>query len=683
MSRYLTPFKIALLKLITVYSDGMVPSSAISYLLPVYPISEEPDCDTPQENFIFSVEKLQRATVIHSSAIPGRTVWDLLLNSLWAINSLDALHAFFDDLSSLLDQSVENGLGGTDELDLHPSKRMLLSRSSPLGTFVRRAQLEFTRLQFHDGISLWKALVLFRNPTLQFWKRRNPGAGSHPFDSNLQRDSIDVGRRVGGLIYDDLNDNTFKGVPTSIDDMEKLLDYQVSRMQRASHKTWFLEAWKAGDYSSSFDNLHRYFDYAMQMGEKGLYQYALLNLAILHADFGCVSEANSALQETIATARENHDLPCLNYSLSWFQQFCRTRPQESTDVHKKGGLGSEKEALSFLKTKAKESNMWTLLSTTLLSEAKSLLSKGESVAHAFENVVKASHLNIMKGTSEMLARKGRYHQAVSLMEQVDLETLRDLKHQQFWITSLGIIKMRRYLNRDDLDAADHVLAQLQAAPAQVQELQVNVALIEIEFHLRRRDFPHAMTLLDKLLMDLKEQEADIFQRLQVMILKARIYDRAGTPQKGFSVALRAASLAHKAQLLPVLWNAVGAICRILVSVKEFHAAVRLIESVLPLVLECEDCGLAALLFSCLADGHMGAAGQAKAESLQRKEKLIKASAALDRAFDEYSKIEDVRGQCEMMAKKATIMCLNGDTMLANDCAAKYLDIRKAATVNPI
>lgn len=188
-----------------------------------------------------------------------------------------------------------------------------------------------------------------------------------------------------------------------------------------------------------------------------------------------------------------------------------------------------------------------------------------------------------------------------------------------------------------------------------------------------------MTLLEKLLQVLDQQEADIFQRLKVMILKARIYDQAGIPQKGFSVALRAASLAHKAQLLPVLWDAVGAICRILVSVNEFDAAVRLIESVLPQALECEDCGLAALLFSCLADGHVGTAGQAKAGSSQRKEKLIKASAALDRAFDEYSKIEDVRGQCEMVAKKATIMCLNGDTMLANDCAAKYLDIRKAAT----
>ena len=112
----------------------------------------------------------------------------------------------------------------------------------------------------------------------------------------------------------------------------------------------------------------------MQSGARGLYQYALLNLAILHADFGCFSEAITAMQETISTARENHDMPCLNYSLSWLNQFCRTHPREMMETQKKGVLGSEKEALSFLKAKAKESNMWTLLSTTLLSEAKMILS---------------------------------------------------------------------------------------------------------------------------------------------------------------------------------------------------------------------------------------------------------------------------------------------------------------------
>jgi anaphase-promoting complex subunit 5 len=58
--------------------------------------------------------------------------------------------------------------------------------------------------------------------------------------------------------------------------------------------------------------------------------------------------------------------------------------------------------------------------------------------------------------------------------------------------------------------------------------------------------------------------------------------------------------------------------------------------------------------------------------------LTKALACIDRSFDEYSKIEDIRGQCEMMAKKATIMHLIGEPVLANDYSAKYLDLKRAA-----
>lgn len=103
-----------------------------------------------------------------------------------------------------------------------------------------------------------------------------------------------------------------------------------------AHGTYrFLEAWKARNYPSSFDNLHRYFDYTMQSGARGLYQYALLNLAILNADFGCFSEAITAMQEAIVTARENHDMPCLNYSLSWLNQFGRTHAGELKDIQKR------------------------------------------------------------------------------------------------------------------------------------------------------------------------------------------------------------------------------------------------------------------------------------------------------------------------------------------------------------
>ena len=136
----------------------------------------------------------------------------------------------------------------------------------------------------------------------------------------------------------------------------------------------FLDAWRAGDYPSSFDHLHRYFDYTMQNRDRTFYQYALLNLAILQADFGCFSEAVAAMQETISAARENKDMGCLNFSLSWLYHFGKAHPNEVGGVGKRGMMSVEREGLAFLKTKAKETGMWSLWSPSLLSEAKLALS---------------------------------------------------------------------------------------------------------------------------------------------------------------------------------------------------------------------------------------------------------------------------------------------------------------------
>lgn len=242
MSRHLTPSKIGLLALIRLYSDGVVPSSAtipvlsflISYLLPVRSKTSQEDDSVSRDGFTVSIQKLQSATISHASAIPGRTIWDLLLKQLWSINSLDALHAFFDELPLLLEKPFD---ANADPPDSRP-KRMLFPRNSPLGAFVRRSQLEFTRLQFHDGSNLWKSLIIYRAPTLAVWKRRNPAAGPSSYDSNLQAASFDPTGTLSNLVYGNLplnssKDGILKHGNTSTDDMEKLLDYQVSRMQRS------------------------------------------------------------------------------------------------------------------------------------------------------------------------------------------------------------------------------------------------------------------------------------------------------------------------------------------------------------------------------------------------------------------------------------------------------------------
>lgn len=104
--------------------------------------------------------------------------------------------------------------------------------------------------------------------------------------------------------------------------------------------------------------------------DRTFYQYALLNLAILQKDFGCLPEAVAAMYETISTARENKDMACLNWSLSWLYHLGKAHPAEAGDIQKSGVLGTDREALAFMKAKAKEATMWSLLSTTLLSEAR-------------------------------------------------------------------------------------------------------------------------------------------------------------------------------------------------------------------------------------------------------------------------------------------------------------------------
>ena len=237
MSRYLTPSKVGLLALISLYTESVVPSTAtipvlsflVSNVLPTGLSTREKE--SQQGESIGTIEAFQKITIALGSGIPGRTIWDLLLNKLWKINSLDSLHAFFDSLHHLLQKTPNEvqrlGVAGVDS---NPN-RLLLSRVSPLGAFVRRAQIEFTRLQFHDTVTIWKDFIAYRAPTLGQWKKRNPTAGPSSFDVNVRADYPGMEDRVTGLVYVSDDKSAKKKPVVSTVDVEKLLDYQVERMQ--------------------------------------------------------------------------------------------------------------------------------------------------------------------------------------------------------------------------------------------------------------------------------------------------------------------------------------------------------------------------------------------------------------------------------------------------------------------
>ena len=239
MARYLTPSKIGLLALVDLYTDSVVPIAAtipllsflVAHLLPGDPPKTLKCPDEPTRRFTVVIDDFQKATIIHASGIPGRTLWDLFLKKLWEINSLDALHVFFDMLSSLLTKTREELQNDAEIGIAQETDRVLLSRTSPLGAFVRRAQLEFTKLPFHDRITLWKAFVTYREPTLGLWKRRNPAVGKNSFDTNLREDNLLMTDRLTDVVYGDLADEERPEVEVSTDDVEKVLEFQANEMQ--------------------------------------------------------------------------------------------------------------------------------------------------------------------------------------------------------------------------------------------------------------------------------------------------------------------------------------------------------------------------------------------------------------------------------------------------------------------
>ncbi|CAI6335826.1 unnamed protein product [Periconia digitata] len=657
--RYLTPSKISLLVLVNLYCSSGVPSSAIvpvlSFILsqcfPTPPSAARVSRVAKHHDISTSVHAFEDILHRHASSMPGRTLLDVFLKNMWEMNSFDELFNLFDRLGGLLTRPSE------EELRNHSVERVYLSPTSPLGSLIRRARVEFVRLPFDDAIRLWSAFIAYRAPTAQ-WTKRLAGLSSLGIDSV----AADLGIKSGDGLYETAY-GRFSGEEAteyalSLDDLERLMEFQLDRLQRLgcrvpedmkdplremlessgtaprqAHLVKFFDTWKAGDYTSAFDHLHRYFDYAMQARERIHYQYALLHMAILHADFGCFDEAIAAINETIATARENQDIHCLNFSLNWLHHMSKAYPKHMKRAGYMGMLGSEKEALAFLKAKARETKTYNLLSATLLNEAKLHLLMGDPVTRAFDHLFQSSHLNLKENISNhgshmlfqsalssrlglnymsnvycelllhcyhhscpldeqvraigrrtfLVAQKGQYAEALSMLDKMNTPANHSIKFHHYVFLCTGLVKLKRAIHWTDWTACEALLLSLQPDSSTDPELSFMLSESRIYYLVARGLFSEAFKALDTLSTSLKDEGADVMQRVEVLIAKAEIYRLAGEPERGFSVALRAASVSFKARLMPCLWSAVGMLANILNSIGEYGAAMRLLHAVIPQV----------------------------------------------------------------------------------------------------
>jgi anaphase-promoting complex subunit 5 len=250
MSRYLGPAKIGLLALIELYIEGAVPNDAI---VPVinFLASHLLDCDLGSASpsiadqwkkadstirLTVSVQHFEQLLGPFAAAdrLPGRRLWDRFLEKLWGIDSFHSLHEFIDHLPNLLARSKDE-LRQMAERGEEPPSGVLLSPNSPFGAFVRRAHLEFSRLQFDHATELWKMFVKYRQPTAGYWRRRNPNYHRLSFDSVLQTGEHEWGTQTdeiavaayGNMLLMGDQDTT---LPVTTDDIESLLELQIAQV---------------------------------------------------------------------------------------------------------------------------------------------------------------------------------------------------------------------------------------------------------------------------------------------------------------------------------------------------------------------------------------------------------------------------------------------------------------------
>ncbi|EME38918.1 hypothetical protein DOTSEDRAFT_75580 [Dothistroma septosporum NZE10] len=692
----------------------------------------------------FLAERLSKWT----SKYPGRHMYDVFLHTIWELTGLDTLITLIGQIQ-IAGKYFEEG----EDEGVPPSK--IITPASPLGQFVRRCQLEFTRLQFADSQALWDAIEAFRAPTYHEWAVKNPDATAER-EEMRRYNSVPVVVDRSSKLSDALTSFSAGAV-----DVDTLLNFSVHQLQKMGTRvppevksrleTWigdqvesgtkslhyfmnFFEHWRSGQYTMALESLHRYFDYSLTAKNPGenlrvYYQYALLHLSVLHADFECWEESVDAMNESIATARENQDTSCLNYALSWLLYLRHAHPNKSTSSFNtiSGIGGGEHDEVTFLKQKAREGKHWMLLSSTLLEEAKLEMYTAGSTYRSQEHILKAQYLNnqhdlrslspaatMFHGASldrvgsahlgrcmyELVqtvhlahcplndnvravcrlaltqAQTGSYSRASKMLDELAPSLRGVLKLDQRVKLFAMILQLKRQLHRDNLDAAIYYMDQLRPARSSADpEFAFELDQLEVQLLVQQGLFEKALDKVSKHIAALKLRGTDIAQRLQFLLLKAKIFAAGGQAPKGFSIALRATSTAERLLLVPVLLEGLTVLTHILLGLSEFEMAQNIMEAALPHALESNDNMLIAKMFVTIGEACVGYAGhRCEAGSAEQTRYMRRAQDLIERGRIAYQKVEDLNGMLDCLLMKEKIAIWDGDEQTASSAEEMYMQL---------
>lgn len=677
----ITTSKVPILILITGYCYKKIPQKCIPPILSllVEMIENEPDKQETEIVRLFfpslmeilkSTDSSVRLFFESSSNVDVenienyiKTIHHYLLEQMWKLESYDDFYSFLVSTSTLLvdpKPEITNSIQHLPSFN-KPSKR--LYSSSFLGDFVSIISLGVSSLNFEEGLQIWKGFIQYREESESFWASLN-NTENNPINNknSFFKDQI----LPNAYITQDLS----KTQLYSYMDLASLFQSQVSILQKtsaplsksliellgslsqsdrsllpSSYHVEYLDSWRKADYDESFNSLHRYFDYMMSNRKQYFYHYALLALATLHSSFGANKEALRAIDEAILVARENKDLDCLNYLLTWLLNFMITKPHSLLNSK---DHPSRSEILNFLRLKTKETGNLSLQAISFQFEVIVGLLEGFNLTSIMENMVKLFYLILnfedtdelkgifitacqvsdsiwkrigypsignlyletaidfaMEKSNEfdlilLYIRKasdlffaGQIDESFKLLLSVEKAALKDISMSKKWKMSHDLMLFHLYLNKCNYSQCSILLERMLALAENVEEQEITNELIyeRAIYNLKVNNVDESFDIISSQLLLMKENTLlynnHWFIRFQVLYCQIFV-EYTSYPERGLSILLNAANLSHKSSLIFNLCECILCLCKLLLKVdpiKSLSNVKELLFEFLPKILE--------------------------------------------------------------------------------------------------
>lgn len=681
----ITTSKIPILALISGYCYKKIPQKCIPPILSILVelIENEPDKnhdldDDIVQRFFPSLIEIMKSMDSSIRSFFKASKYDLeddissinyyLLNELWKLESYDDFFTFLLLSSNLLiDPSPElvkfknkDKSNSSNEINYSKPKKSLYS-SSFLGGFVSVISLGVTTLTFEEGLQIWKGFLDYRKESESIWTSMNKKNtiidNNNKFENEILSNASIVKNNSKFLVYSHMDlvslfqsqvsilQKKSSSLPKSLMELLNSLSQSDRSLIPSSYHVEYLNSWRQADYDNSFDSLHRYFDYMMSNRKQYFYHYALLALATLHSSFGAYKEGLRAIDEAILVARENKDLDCLNYLLTWLLNFMITKPQHFIKLK---DHPSRSEIINFLRLKTKETKNLSLQAISFQFEVVISLLEGSTLNIVMENIFKTFYLILnFEDTDELkgifitacqvadtiwkrigyptignlyleiaidfakekhnefdlillyirkandLFHAGEIDESLSLLTSVKDSALKDLSMSKKWKMAFDLIQSFIYLNKCKYSQLSILLDKMSALADELDDQEFSNELIyqKAIYNLKINNTTESFRLITTQLSLMKENSLVYnnhwFIRFQVLLAQV-LNESTSYPERGLSILLNALNRANKCSLTFNLCECILCLCNILLNVdpiSSINDIKELLSEFLPKILE--------------------------------------------------------------------------------------------------